>query len=283
MMKIFGAILAFCLVMAGYAQETVSTTTTTTVTTTTTTTVKKPFIKVAVMDFMTTDKIGADVLSKMRVAESEGMKALDESDRKSINGVMQGFVKLLEASQNASEREDKWLVQKELFNKVLNGAARPAVLGADYLSAYLGRHGDVFGCKDSALLKKAMLKLQSEPDFPKDFTKKLAAMTDTTHVIYCSVSDIRTRENSFKGYGIETKTTLCQLDVIVKMVDLAEGHTVFSNVYTGSYKEQRPISVEQFDNNIFQNLMTSALEQAAEELYDLCKPLKKKIFDGEQD
>ncbi len=277
------AIIVACLLVTGYAQETVSTTTTTTVTTTTTTTTKKPFIKVAVMDFMTSDKIGADALAKMRVADDDKMKALDEDDRKSINGIMQGFVKLLETNENASERADKWRAQKELFNKVLNGSARPAILGADYLAAYLGRHSDIFGCKDAMLVKKAMLKLQSEPDFPKDFMKKLSAMTDTTHIIYCTVSDIRTRENSFKGYGIETKTTLCQLDVIVKMIDLAEGHTVFSNVYTGSYKEQRPISVEQFDNNIFQNLMTSALEQAAEELYDLCKPLKKKIVVEEQE
>ncbi len=281
MRTILGTILFSCLALMGTAQETISTTTTTTVTTTTTTTTKKPFIKVAVMEFQTTDKIGADALAKMRVADSNEMKALDENDRKSIHSIMQGFVKLLEANENASERADKWNAQKELFRKNLNGTARPAIIGADYLSAYLGRHSDIFGCKDPALLKKAMLKLQSEPDFPKDFTKKLAAMTDTTHVIYCTVSDIRTRENSFKGYGIETKTTLCQLDVIVKMVDLMEGHTVFSNVYTGSYKEQRPISVEQFDNNIFQNLMTSALEQAAEELYDLCKPLQQKAITNE--
>lgn len=277
MKTILGAIMAVCLSLVLSAQETVSTTTTTTVTTTTTTTTVRPFIKVAVMDFVTADKIGANILAKMRPADSEEFKALDDADRASINGVMQGFVKLLETATNASERDDKWSEQRELFKKSLKGASRPAVLGAEYLGAYLGRYSDIFGCKDAELIKAAMMKLQAEPDFPKDFMRKLAAMTDTTHLIYCTVSDIRTRENSFKGYGIETKTTLCQLDVIVKMIDLAEGHTVFSNVYTGSYKEQRPISVEQFDNNIFQNLMTSALEQAAEELYDLCKPLKKAV------
>ena len=102
--------------------------------------------------------------------------------------------------------------------------------------------------------------------------KKLAAETGATHLICGTVSDIRSKENSFKGYGIETKTTLCQLDVIIKVIDLDAQYSVFSNVYTGSYKEQRPISVEQFDNNIYQNLMTGALEQAAEELYELCKP-----------
>jgi len=116
-----------------------------------------------------------------------------------------------------------------------------------------------------------MLKLQKEPDFPKDFMKKLAAETGATHLLYCTVSDIRSKENAFTGYGISTRTTLCQLDVIVKMVALEAQHVVFSNVYTGNYKEQRPISVEQFDNNVYQNLMTSALEQAAEGLYEFCK------------
>ena len=32
------------------------------------------------------------------------------------------------------------------------------------------------------------------------------------------------------------------------------------------------VSTDQIDHNIFQNLMTSALEQAAEDLYDVCKP-----------
>ena len=121
----------------------------------------------------------------------------------------------------------------------------------------------------------AMQKLQSAPDFPKDFMLRLARETGATHLIYGTVSDIRTKTNSFRGYGIETKTTNYQLDVIIKMVDLAAQHTVYSNVYTGNYREQRPISGTQFDNNIFQNLMTSALEQAAEDLYDQCRPGRK--------
>ena len=120
-----------------------------------------------------------------------------------------------------------------------------------------------------------MQELQKAPDFPKDFMLRLARKTGTTHLIYGTVSDMRTKTNSFKGYGIETKTTNYQLDVIIKMVDLAAQHTVYSNVYTGNYREQRPISGSQFDNNIFQNLMTSALEQAAEDLYDHCKPGRK--------
>ena len=37
----------------------------------------------------------------------------------------------------------------------------------------------------------------------------------------------------------------------------------------------RPVSTEAFDNNIFLSLMKSALEQAAEDLYDVCKEGRK--------
>ena len=43
------------------------------------------------------------------------------------------------------------------------------------------------------------------------------------------------------------------------MVDLVAQHTVYSNVYTGSYREQRPISAEQFDNDIFQSLVNAGV------------------------
>ena len=56
------------------------------------------------------------------------------------------------------------------------------------------------------------------------------------------------------------------------MVDLVTQQTVHANTYTGTYREQRPISGTQFDNNIFQTLMKSALQQAADELYEKCAP-----------
>ena len=52
----------------------------------------------------------------------------------------------------------------------------------------------------------------------------------------------------------------------------SESSRVTIAIEPGTYREQRPISGAQFDNNIFQSLMKSALEQAAEDLYDMCKP-----------
>ena len=122
------------------------------------------------------------------------------------------------------------------------------------------------------LVGAAMMKIRQQPDFPQDFMLKVAKATGATHLIYGTLSDIRTRENHFKGYGIETHTINYDLDVIIKVVDLVAQHTVFSNVYTSSYNERRPVSNAQFDKAIYQNLMTSALQQAAEELYELSKP-----------
>jgi hypothetical protein len=104
---------------------------------------------------------------------------------------------------------------------------------------------------------------------------KLARETGATHLLYGTVSDIRSAEKSFKGYGIETKTLVYELDVIIKMVDLAAQGTVYSNVYTGVYKVQLPVSGELLSNDIFQKLMQSALQQAADDLYSVCKPGRK--------
>jgi len=246
-----------------------------------------PF-KVCVLDFTSLDIQGQKRFldQQNRPIEIPPQCTLNDADRASINSVMQGFVRMIDAWDNtrtntanrAAQADDNVFDRTkalELYHTVVKGPSRPMVIGADYLSAYLGRHNDVFGCMDASQMAAAMQKLQQAPDFPRDFMLRLARETGATHLIYGTVSDLRTRSNSFKGYGIETKTTNYQLDVIIKMVDLAAQHTVYSNVYTGNYREQRPVSTEQFDNNIFQSLMTSALEQAAEELYDVCKPGRK--------
>ncbi len=243
-----------------------------------------PF-KVCVMDFTTIDVEGQKKFldQNNRPIEIPPQCTLNDADRKSVNSVMQGFVRMIDAWSNkktadANRRaqvDDNVFTRRKalnLYRSTVNGVSRPTVIGAQYLSAYLGKHNDVFTCVDPALVGAAMVKLQNTPDFPRDFMLQLARETGATHLIYGTVSDLRTRSNSFKGYGIETKTTNYQLDVIIKMVDLVRQSTVYSNVYTGNYREQRPVSAQQIDHNKFQTLMTAALEQAAEDLYDKCKP-----------
>lgn len=275
-----------------FAAEKTTEVTTTTTTVITETVIKEktkwsPF-KVCVLDFTSLDIQGQKrfLNEKNKPINIPPQCTLNDADRKSMDNVMQGFVRMIDAWDNtktndanrdAQVDDNKFNRAKalDLYNTTVKGEARPMVIGADYLTAYLGRHNDVFTCIDTSHMVAAMQKLQTARDFPKDFMLRLARETGATHLIYGTVSDMRTKTNSFKGYGIETKTTNYQLDVIIKMVDLAAQHTVYSNVYTGNYREQRPISGTQFDNNIFQNLMTSALEQAAEDLYDNCRPGRK--------
>jgi len=241
--------------------------------------------RVCVLDFTT-----IDINGQIRFLSGTNKKidvppqcTLNAEDRKSVNDVMQGFVRLVdavdsartqEANRDAQVNDNDFSREKALniWNTTVHGSARPMVIGAEYLEAYLGRHADVFACLDRPLMAASMGKLAQDPAFPTDFQLKLARATGATHLVYGTVGDLSSRENAFTGYGISTKTTNFSLDVIVKMVDLVTQQTVYVNTYTGTYREQRPISVQQFDNNIFQSLMKNALEQAAEDLYDQCKP-----------
>lgn len=283
-----GTVCGFSL-SAGEETTEVTTTTTTVITETVVKEKTKwsPF-KVCVLDFTTLDIKGQKRFldEKNNPIHVPPQSTLNDADRKSMNSIMQGFVRMIDAWDNTKTNDANREAQVEdnkfsrakaldLFNSTVKGEARPMVIGADYLTAYLGRHNDVFTCMDASQIAVAIQKLQNAPDFPKDFMLRLARETGATHLIHGTVSDMRSKTKSFKGYGIETNTTNYQLDVIIKMVDLAAQHTVYSNVYTGNYREQRPISNAQFDNNIFQNLMTSALEQAAEDLYDNCRPGRK--------
>ncbi len=258
-----------------FAQEAVKTEETTTTTTTTKTVITETVVKekpawqkmkVCVMDFTTIDIEGQkrflDVNNKPIVIP--GQNTLNDDDHKTVNGVMQGFVRMIDAwdgtRTNKANREGQ--IGDNLFT-------RDKALS---IYAYLGRYNDVFVCMSKDLVGATMMKIRQQPDFPQDFMLKVAQASGATHLIYGTLSDIRTRENHFKGYGIETHTINYDMDVIIKVVDLVAQHTVFSNVYTSSYNERRPVSNAQFDKAIYQNLMTSALQQAAEELYELCKP-----------
>lgn len=295
--RFFVAALLFAAVALPAAERETKTTAVTQITRTVVTDVTKTVTKektaapaavplrVCVLDFSSIDIQGKERFldEKNKKIEIPAQCTLNAEDRKSVNSVMQGFVRMIDAwdssKTNSANRftqmqdnERAYAHSRELYNTIVKGESRPMIIGAEYLSAYLGRRNDVFHCIDTAQMAAAMNKLQAEPDFPKDFMLKLARETGATHLIYGTVSDLRKKTNAFKGYGIETKTANYQLDVLIKVVDLARQQIVYSNVYTGNYREQSPVSETQLDGNIFQSLMTAALEQAAEELYDLSKP-----------
>ena len=252
---VLSAAAAQLMPAAETATETEKETTTTTTTTVITETVKtkeatkkpewKPF-KVCVLDFTTIDEKG---MRRFLDGRNEPIlvlpqNSLNDADHRTMNAIMQGYVRMIDARDNTwtneanrdAQVDDNYFTRAkalDLYNTVVKGVPRPTVIGADYLSAYLGSHSDVFGCMDISQVAAAMDKLQKQPDFPKDFMLRLAKETGATHLIYGTVSDLHTKTNSFSGYGIQTRSTTFQLDVIVKMVDLVAQHTVYSNVYTG--------------------------------------------------
>ncbi len=287
---VFGCVLACLTASAGTEKVTETTTTTTTIVTETVTreTVKWSPFRICVMDFTT-----ADIIGQKRFLDDKNQPivipeqcTLNDADRVSIDSVMQGYVRMIDAwdishtntANRITQMDDNIFSRTkalELYETVVKGESRPVVIGADYLSARLGSHNDVFSCMDSGLMTAAMVKLSRSPDFPQDFLRELARATGATHLIYGTVSDIRVSGKAFKGYGIETESDLWQMDVIIKMVDLPAQATVYSNVYTGSVREHRSPAGRTFDGNRFQTLMNAALDQAAEDLYELCKPGRK--------
>lgn len=236
-------------------------------------------LRVCVLDFTTADLIGQERFLdvKSRKVEIPVSESLNSADRLSVNRRMQGLIRMIDAcavsEANAAnlslQREDRrieWAKALERYNTIVKGEARPVVLGREYLSACLGKRGDLFQIVDVSRMAAAMEVLQAQPDFPKDFMRKLAAETGATHLIYGSVSDLASRGREFKGYGIETKTTEYRLDVILKVVDLEKQLIVYSNVYTGEWKIPQRQGAAEFDSNLVSSLMKNALDQAAEEL-----------------
>ena len=125
--------------------------------------------------------------------------------------------------------------------------AQSVALGREYLHARLARGGRPFTCT--------------------------ASVSNATHRVAATVSFLRSKENEFNGqtYGHSTKTTVWSLDVIVTLYRGSD--ILFAKAVTSTYEERRPISEAQFDNNIFHNLMHSAIEQAADEVIE--------FFEGE--
>ncbi|MBQ7402347.1 MAG: PEGA domain-containing protein [Lentisphaeria bacterium] len=271
----------------------VTTTTLRTTTTVISETVVKEKVKWTPFNVCVLDFTSADIEGQKRFLDHRNQpiliptqSTLTDADRNSMSKVMQGYVKMIDAwdtsstnSANRAAQIDDNIFSRQkalnLYQTIVKGQSRPMVIGADYLSAYLGKYNDVFSCTDKNLCLAAMQNLQQSADFPQDFMLKLAKQTGITHLIYGTISDLRIKRDTFKGYGIETNTTSYQLDVIIKMVDLVKQRTVYSNVYTGVYKIQKIPSTSQISNDIFHNLMTSALQQAAEDFYDICKPGRK--------
>lgn len=96
-----------------------------------------------------------------------------------------------------------------------------------------------------------------------------------TYELSSVLTTLRSKENVYRSssYGVETKTTNWQLDLIVALKRLSDGVIVFSKTVTGFCNEQRPISEAKFDNDLFHSLMVAAIEEAAEDIIEYFAPV----------
>lgn len=246
-----------------------------------------PPFRVCVLDF-----VQADIVGQNRFLDQNSQPVvippqctMGREDRMSINAVMQGYVRMIDAQDAARTNEanrmrmfddNQWERTKalELYQTAVKGQFRPVILGSDQLSALLSRHSDVFACTDASLMEAAMQQLQYQQDFPVDFQRKLADMTGATHLLCGTVADLRISSKTFQGYGIETTTTRYELDFSYKLVDLRAQRTVYGGIATGVYTERKRPGVIEQEPSLFQNLLNEALRKTADELYRACKPGK---------
>ena len=239
----------------------------------------KPPYRICVLDFSNIDIVGQkrflDVQN--RPVETPKLESLNSADRLSINRVMQGYVRMIdamdaartnEANRKAQQEDNRrdWKKALELYNTVAKGEARPILLGGEYLSAFLGSRNDLFRPVDTASVAAVMEKLARQPGFPSDFQRRLAVESGATLLVYGTVSDLRSREQSFQGYGVATRTTVWQLDLIVKVVDLERQEIVYSNVFSESIGERQRPNVTEIDRDRFRTLLDAVVKQAADEL-----------------
>lgn len=246
-----------------------------------------PLFRICVLNF-----VQADIVGQRRFLDQNSQPivippqcTMNQADRMSMNGVMQGYVRMIDARDSARTNEanrqrmmddNQWERTKalDLYRTMVKGQFRPVILGAEQLSALLSRHADIFACTDASLMEAAMEKLQYQQDFPVDFLRKLADMTGATHLLCGTVADLRISSKTFQGYGIETTTTRYELDFSYKLVDLRAQCTVYGGIATGVFTERKRPGIIEQEPSLFQNLLNEALRRAADELYQACKPGK---------
>lgn len=244
---------------------------------------RAPF-RIGVLDFTSIDVEGHKRFldDQKQVISIPPSSTLNSEDRQSINAVMQGFVRMIDAWNTGKNMEPVRRVemaeyhrqvqqQLALYRKTVDGESRPMIIGADYLRAALAQYPDIFGTIDPAPLHAALTKLAAEPDFPRAFPQRIAQLTGATHMIRGTVSDIRRQQMIYRGYGIETKTTVYQLDLLLQMIDLSTGSSVYGGTYTAEIRERQPLSGAIITDNHFQRLLNAAVQQAATAFAEACR------------
>jgi len=233
--------------------------------------------RIAVFPFTTIDIQGQHFRDFTdRTVPVTPQNSLNEAELGAVDEVMLGYVKLVDAEEERTRRahdrkrldaeNDRNLArQNELADKLLKTPERAVVIGSAFMEAALGNYnsveladrGDIYkACRDMTERQAGKL--------PRTLPEALQ-IHGATHVLYGTVADFRAAGNEYSGYGINTKSLVFELDVMIKIVELKTNRIVFSGVFTGQSREfyldgQKAV----IDNGRFETLMKSAVAQAAQ-------------------
>ena len=232
--------------------------------------------RIAVFPFTTIDIQGQHFRDFTdRTVPVAPQNSLNDAELGAVDEVMLGYVKLVDAEEERTRRahdrarldaeNDRNLArQNELADKLLKTPQRAVVIGAAYMEAALGNYDSVelVDRKDIYKAYRDMSERQAGA-LPRTLPEALQ-IEGATHVLYGTVADFRAAGNEYSGYGINTKTFVYELDVMIKIVDLKTNRIAFSGVFTGQSREfyldgQKAV----LDNGRFETLMKSAVAQAA--------------------
>lgn len=245
--------------------------------------------KIAVLDFMTTDQLVEqyDDFEFEKLAR-EKADSLSDADRKSINSIMQGIIKGIDAWSNLEAAEDrreehdlinkdKWRRSEALMKKLRSGPMRPVVAAADYMMSYLGEYPDSLQTVDRPRLAAALQSAEFTVDgsIEADSMARFRQTTGATHLLYGTVTDVKRMDRQFSGYGIKTDMVVYELDVMVKLVDLESEAVVFSTIATGYDKMLKSAQGQTLNSQQVQDLLKDALHAAALDVQQFVNPPKK--------
>jgi len=231
--------------------------------------------RIAVFNFTTIDIQGQHFRDFTdRTVAVTPQNSLSEDDLGSIDEIMLGYVKLVDAGEERTRRahgrgrldreNDRNLARQwELADKLLKTPQRAVVIGAAWMEAALGNYDSV-ELVDRGEIFKAYRDMANRQagEAPRKFPETLQ-IHGATHVLYGTVADFRVSSRNFKGYGVETKAVVYELDVVVKVAELATGRIAFAGVFTGQDRELKVEGLRVVDSGQFERLMKSAIAQAA--------------------
>lgn len=247
-------------------------------------------LKVAVFDFSTIDTVGQKFY---RYAEekipSMTYNQLNANDYGTIDDRMLGMIRLFETRATLLERQEDRARENQLNDrnlalrnalaaKILNSPQRSVVIGSEYMLAALGEYPQTFTPVDRRTLDDSLLAIElgTQAAAMAKAEQKFSRLSGATHVLYAVVSDCQLEENTFKGYGIETKNKTFTLDLLVKLVDLRDNSIAFSGLFTGKVRRLDHAAVTHTDTGLYEKLMKDAVRQAAAAMNRRFEPKEEK-------